>query len=277
MEAPETLNLSWSKMRIHDECHQKAWLMNKAKSPAQDIRNYFAGSVVDLIMRTWLDQDSPESGAMPLMVEDTIEKYLVKAKDTGDGVVRWKHKSDRQEITEFCVELLVKLEPILQELVLPFDYEPAKRFKTPITIPYLDGTPTEINLIGEYDLLVRDDTGYKIWDLKATRDDSYWKKTIGQLVFYDLSVISMFGVKTTGVGLIQPMCTKPIMAFDISMEDRKTMLSRICRLAESLWRGDRDLKDGTAGCDYCPVKHACERYAPKTANGKTTVSLLGRK
>lgn len=272
-EIPQ-LNISWSKLRTSEECFHKAFLGSKAKNPAQDIRNFFPGTVCDRVMRTWLDSDRL-TGAMPDMVEEYIDKSEKEAKESGDGVVRWRNASDRGEVTKFCKTLVAKLEPILQQHVLPYDFEPAKRFKTPITIPYLDGTPTSINLVGEFDILVRDSLPkYNVWDLKATADPNYWKKTVGQLVFYDLCIISMFGEATGEVGLIQPMCPDETLRFEVTGDERRQMLSRIMTLAEAQWSGKNDPKEGTEGCSWCSVNHACAKYASVPRNGKNVVPLI---
>lgn len=272
-EIPQ-LNISWSKLRTSEECYQKAFISSKAKSPAQDIRNFFPGTVCDRVMRDWLAGDRP-CNAMPGMVEEYIQKSLDEAKESGDGVVRWRNKDDRAEVIVFCKELVTKLEPILDEYVTPYNYYSAERFKTPITIPYLDGTPTEINLIGEFDILVHADK-YNVWDLKATADPNYWKKTVGQLVFYDLCVISMFGETTGEVGLIQPMCPEQTMRFSVTKEERRQMISRIITLAEAQWRGENSPKEGTEGCSYCSVNHACSRYTAVEKNGRHYVPLIKR-
>lgn len=271
------LSLSWSQLRNWEECKQKHHLMKSGhRSPAQDIRGYFHGTVVDRVMRDWLSADGLVAGEMVTRVEDIMEREEQAALDSGDGVVRWKHREDRAEVLAFCRELVFRLEPILNEFVLPFEYEPAKRFKTVLEIPYLDGRPVPIFLIGEMDLLVRNQSGdFLVWDLKGTKDDNYWRKTIGQLVFYDLSTFAMFGQYSNGGGLIQPMCKQQVLPMTVSTQQRAEMMQRIVAMAHALWRKDYALRDDIKLCGYCPVRHACPRFTPVGDVGKRRMVLGG--
>lgn len=277
----EPLRLSWSRVRTHEECHQKNYLqMSGHRSPISDIRGYFHGTVADMAMRRWLDQPVQEPGWMEAHVDEILAKSEKDALETGDGAVRWKHAADRAEVREFCHEVVKGLEPILYERVVPFDFQPAVRFEVPLTIPYLDGTPRQILLVGEMDILVRSPDGFRVWDLKATRDNDYWKKTQAQLVFYEVAVKGMRGPDgelllakgewPVESGLIQPACNVPVMPFTFTAEDRRQLMGRVVKTATDLWRGDRSPKAGTAGCAVCNVRHACINYAPKRGRGSTT-------
>lgn len=269
----EPMLVSWSQLRTHEECRQKGVLLRAGKrSPAQDIRGFFHGTVVDVAMRTWLSTAELRPGHMLEMVDGLIESCQREAVETGDGVVRWKSATDRAELREFCRELVTRLEPLLHRYVLPFDFEPAKRFSVPVEVPYLDGTPTCVHLVGEMDILARDSAlSWGIWDLKATKDDSYWRKVLGQLVFYDLATWAMFGEHSSMTGLIQPMCAEPVLTFSITDEDRRQMWSRIQRFTSDRWQRDVEPKAGTEGCQWCPVHHACARFKPaRSANGTVT-------
>jgi hypothetical protein len=264
----EPISISWSALRTHTECKQKSHLMRGHKrSPAKDIRSYFHGVVVDRIMRAWLNNPNRAPGAMAAQVDTTIAESIDTARTGGDGIVRWRNADDRAHLRRFCTDLVTRLEPILTDLVLPHPFEAAKRFKAPVRMPYLDGTPTTINLIGEMDLLVRE-PGYVVWDLKGTADNTYWRKVLGQLIFYDLAVLALHGEPTVRCGLIQPMCDEPVLTFDITPELRRQMWGRIAGMATDIWRADTSCKDGTTGCNYCEVNHACPRYRP-TGNTMT--------
>lgn len=259
-----TLTISWSSLKNHEQCRQQVFLRKAGKmNPAQNVRNYFHGNVVDSVMREWLSSDTPLPGQMVEMVEPTIERLLVEVVENGEGVVRWKKRNDRKDMTAFCRELVTRLEPILYELVVPYDFEPAKRFTTPVSVPYLDGSMTTINLTGEIDLLVRDDERqWHIWDLKGTANDSYWRQTIAQLTFYDLAVHSMFGDYSQRAGLIQPMCSQRVMSVTVQQDQRLDMMSRIIRMAHFMWKGDWQPKESSTGCSYCAVQHACAKFKP---------------
>jgi CRISPR/Cas system-associated exonuclease Cas4 (RecB family) len=198
---------------------------------------------------------------MVLMVDEYMDSTEAETQESGDGYIKWRHDKDRVNVRNFCVELCKRLEPILLEKVVPFDYEPAKRFKIPITLPGLDNEKLPVFLTGEFDLLVRDDNQkFHVWDLKATADNSYWKKTLGQLVFYDLAVFAMMGETPISSGLIQPMCDERILEFTFTDEDRRAMFSRVMAMMRAVWEGDHQPKKDSAGCYSCSVKSACSKY-----------------
>jgi len=256
---PQPFRVSWSSLQAWEMCKQRGWLLSQRKSsPVKDSRNFFHGTVVDRIMRNWLDD--PQPGVMPKMVDDYMESCEQEALETGDGVVKWKHRTDKADLREFCVTLTKKLEPILYKLVVPFDYEPAKRFKIPMTLPGINNEPTEIFLTGEFDLLVRENSHFNVWDLKATADNNYWKKTLGQLVFYDLAVYAMMGESPVRSGLIQPMCDQEVLEFSFTNDDRRAMLARIMTMLRAVWTEDHSPKADSVGCSWCSVRHACEKY-----------------
>jgi len=245
------------------------------KNPMQDIRGYFPGTVVDRAMRHWLDDPDHPAGGMVASVDQIMDAEEQAAKDSGDGVVRWRNSSDRLEVAQFCRELVIRLEPILADLVLPHDYQPAMRFRTPVSIPYLDGTLTTVHLVGEMDILVRTEQGaWGIWDLKGTKDNNYWRKTIAQLTFYDVATNALFGQHSSRAGLIQPMCAERVKEVLITDEDRRVLMSRVVRMAHNIWREDYTLAADPAGCFYCPVKHACPKFDNPFAGTRLSVEKM---
>jgi hypothetical protein len=266
------LNISWSQLRSHEECKRKASLLRqKKKQEMYDARVFFPGTVVDRAMRAWLMDDNRQPGGMEKSVAEVMDREEQHSRDTGDGIVRWKYPADRAEVTTFCTTLVTRLEPILVERVLPFEFEPSKRFRAPIEIPYLDGTKAVVNLNGEMDILVRDParldgpaplTPWQVLDLKATKDDSYWRKTMGQLVFYDIACFAMFQQFTYFTGLVQPMCKEPIVGVSVDNQQRVEMMQRIISMAHDIWKNNFPLADTTRPCQRCDVKHACERFNP---------------
>lgn len=276
MTERKPLSISWSALRAHYECKQKAALLRAGKkSPSSNIRHFFHGTVADRVMRDWLNSDNPEPGQMVAMVDEYTNRLEIEARESGDGVVRWRGPSDKLEMMSSVRELVSRLEPLLQEIAIPHWYQPARRFRVPVEIPYLTGEPTCINLIGEIDLFIRTipDGSYEIWDLKATTDEYYYKKTYGQLVFYAISTFIELGEVVTKVGLIQPLCNRRTMAFEVNEQQRKELWSQILRMCSDIWQKDRSPVADLSFCYRCPVKHACSRYSPKEGLATRRLSL----
>ena len=264
---PPQISISWSSLRTHMECKRKSALVRAGRShKARDMRVFFHGMVVDRLMRDWLEDPQRLPGQMVARVDAAIERVAKDAIESEDGVVRWRHANDRKELRAFCTELVTRLEPILDRLITPHEFHSALRFREHLTVPYLDGTPTQIRITGEMDLLVHTAAGeWIVWDLKGTADDSYWRKVLGQLVFYDLAVALRHGERTSRVGLIQPMCTEPVKEFVLGDEQRNQLLVHIAGMATDIWRDDQTCKESTAGCGWCEVRHACPRFDPADA------------
>ncbi len=256
------LSISWSQLRNHEECRQRAALIRSGhRNPVQNLRNYYHGMVVDQIMRRWLADPEHPAGGMESMVDTYLDSEAERAKAAGEGIVRWRHANDKDDLRAFCVELCRRLEPILREHVLPHDMYAAGRFKIPLTVPHLDGTPVTVNLVGELDLLVvRHDGERMIWDLKATRDDTYYRKVIGQLCFYDVAMHLVHGKSPVSAGIIQPMCTQPVLEFKFTADDRRALLGRVLRMLNDIWREHAPCTTATSQCAVCDVKHACPRF-----------------
>lgn len=282
------VKVSWSKIRTHEECREKAQhIANGLKSTVSDTTMFVHGNVVDLLMRRWLGMDDPPRGWMAKHVDEVLDELEHSAKDKGDGVIRWKHTGHRQQVREFCFNCAMRLEELLRGMVMSHDYQPAVRFKTRMNIPGLEeGSTAKILLTGEMDLLVAEkprplpditpdlnpvtiamhDVAQRprlhIWDLKATRDKDYWRKTVAQLVFYDIACWCMFGTTSLMAGLLQPMVDDhPYISFTPTEEDRTQMYTRIVTVAHQIMRGDAAPKEGSEGCSWCEVKHACSKYA----------------
>lgn len=264
--------LSWSALRQHEHCRQQRLLIQTGgRAPSTNIRSYFHGTVADRCMRKWLET-SPEPGegrgVMASYVDDMIEHEVAEARRTGDGIVLWKNDQDKANMAAWCRQLLTNLEPILDLYVLPFDYAPEYRFKAGMFFPGLDGTPWPVQLWGGMDILVRnpkiiDENGkpqYAVFDLKATENESYWRQTIGQLVFYDLAVLAQFNAYTSFRALIQPMCKNQVVPLNIQEQNRDELAARLERMAQFMWKRDWALKEGTEGCSYCEVRGRCPRF-----------------
>lgn len=266
---PELLRLSWSRLKLHDECPAKGDLMRRHKPSAQNIRSYVHGTAVDIAMRRWLLQEDPEAGWMRAQI-DAIFKECTEHSD--EGFVHWKTVTDRAETLDMCRELVVRLEEILKVYCLPFEWQPAVRFEVPVEVTGPDGLPRMISIIGEMDLLVRDGNGdYAVWDLKATRNEDYYRKVLGQLAFYALAVMGMHGRMPARTGLIQPMCTQRVLPVTVDAAAVRQMAGRIEKTARDIWAGKLAPKQDRSDCTGqwgCPVLHACPAFKMGSRPGR---------
>jgi hypothetical protein len=260
-EKDTRFKVSWSSLQRWELCRAKNYLVLQGLSaPGKDVRNFLAGNVVDTIQKEWLDNPV---GNMVDLLDVHFDKVIAKAEEK--DTIKWRSKNDKRNIYLSCQNALVSLQPILVARVLPYDYEPAKRFYQPVNIRRPDGSIEEIILRGEFDLLVRDpkDMEFIVWDLKTTADNDYWKKTLGQLLFYDLVCISMFNKPPKKTGLIQPLCDEQVKEFTFDNSHRAEMWGRITAMMESQWADDHSPKADKAGCSWCEVVHACPKFQRK--------------
>jgi PD-(D/E)XK nuclease superfamily protein len=271
------LRLSWTRLRSHSECPAKGELVaRRLKSPLADSRGYFHGNVTDQCMRRFLSLPDPgsELGWMRAQVDTIFDEMEQTSQDRHDGVIRWRHSTDREEVREFCRELVTRLEAILARYCLPFDWTPAWRFEVPLSVQY-GGCMRKLTLAGETDLLVFDNQGRVIvWDLKATKDDSYWRKTLAQLAFYAIAVkcskSERLGRWPMRCGLIQPMCKQQVMPVDVMAgggQAIREMAGRIQRTAIDIWENRLDPKPND-WCSSCEVKHACRAWTGAPSGGQ---------
>jgi hypothetical protein len=273
----EPLRISWSSLKTWETCHQKAFLQRSGKRASlEDQRNYFPGTVVDRISRDWL-QNEPEKnlGRMPDMVREYIDREEKKIIESG-GLLRWRDKADKATVTATCIEAATKLEGELVHKLLPYEYQADMRFRVPLSIPDGRGGFGTIILNGAMDFIVHrpEDDTWQIYDLKVTRDANYWRKTLGQLIFYDLVNLSMNQKKTTLTGLMQPLVKQEFFPHEVTDEERSGMLQRIVRMANGIWSGDNAPRSDNAECGFCNVKHACSKFSPQGSIGRGRVSLL---
>lgn len=267
-EAAPPLHLSWSRIRNHMECKRKGALTSAGmKSPVADARNYFQGNVADRTMGDWLSLPEQVPGWMATHVDEILDREEAAVRETGDGVVKWRHRGDKVQVRAWCRECVIRLEPILLELIVPHDFEPHSRFSVPLTIPGPGGEPRVILLRGEMDLrtwrLAQDEVKLplSVDDLKATEDTSYWRKVVGQLLFYEIATWGMTGHWPEVSRLIQPMCPDPVLPFYFTPDHRREMFKTICDVANDIWRGDLPPKADSVGCDRCAVKAMCPKFA----------------
>ena len=263
MAEEKLLSVSWSRLRSFAECRQKAHLQSTGvRSPAGDTRVFFRGTVTDRVLRDWVQDGDRQPGQMESMVDEYIELCEREHKEQGTGIVRWKHPDDKSESALWCKELLRRVEPIIEQLVLPHvpHVFADHHLRSRIDIPDLQGNPKTIELVGIMDIYINSPTFSAIYDLKATENESYWKKTIMQLAFYYLLVTSFGNPEPGQVALIQPMCINPIIPLEVTDEMIDALMTNIVNYAHSVWLQDFTPKASDAGCSWCSVKHACAKF-----------------
>lgn len=260
------IRVSWSGLRNHEECAQRSFLLREGKrAKVTNIRNFFPGTVVDHVMRAWLVL--PTAAPMADLVESVMDKAEAEEKAKGN-LVRFRNPGDRADVQKFCIELCNRLEPILTQHVLPYEHQCGHWFKVPAILEGHD-----VLLTGEMDLLVQHPQGPVVWDLKGTADDQYYRKVVAQLTFYDLALWISTGTKTHFTGLIQPMCTERIKAWQITDDARRDLMIRIMRYVRDIVAGRRDCTENIATCHWCDVRHACPRFSSTDALGSLADGL----
>ena len=272
-----TLRISWSGLRTHNECKQKGMLQREYKqTPLQNTRNFFPGTVTDRVVRDWLSDD-PENnpGIMKDMVVDVIEREKQEIDDGNRGVMLWKDSKDKDDVIEVCQTAVINIEDSLNKYVLPFDYQTDYHFQSSMDLPHPGGGTETVILNGYMDIIVRDSKGrWAVWDVKHTKDNSYWKKTQGQLGFYDLAVNLETGSYTAMTGLLQPLCKEKVKPIKLTADSRSVMLSSITSMANDVWNKDEAPRTDNKFCYNCEVRHACSKFKPRVVEGKK-VAMFG--
>jgi hypothetical protein len=283
------LQLSWSGLRRHEDCKQRHLRVIQGKSsPLTDGRNFLPGTIADHIMRTWLESSNPQRGEMAAMVPEFFQRYAV---DDPEYRINWRHARDKAQVRGFVYEVLKGLEPLLMEHVIPYEYAPELKFNTIIGMPFLDGRPVPVRLIGGIDIVVRkwvpEAPGsktlipqYIIWDLKATKNADYVRKVMGQLIFYDIAFGHWIGDSSQPrmAGLLMPAVKdKTAPSWSFTEDQRATMMSRIQAMCDSMWRREWEPKaKADSGCNICEVKWACDLFKVPTyrnESGKNVASF----
>lgn len=267
------LTLSWSRLKQYEDCPQSVLRsMQGKRTPVKDGRMFLQGTVADRIMREWLEQEDPKPGGMLELLDKHLEQH---AFNSDEYKIRWKGdpREDYAKVRKFVTEVVTNLEPILFDKVIPHGYEPELRFKTTVGVPYLDGRPVAIDLVGGIDITTMTlpegpDSEYAIWDLKATANDAYVRgATLGQIYFYSIAIKSMFGKYPKEAGFITPACKEKVVTVDVTQAEIQKMMSRIIAYCHGVWRKEWQPKDKIdSQCDRCDVQHACDLF--KLPQGK---------
>lgn len=277
---PDPVIISWSGLKRWENCpqHQLRVIQHKTDKSNKG-RIFLPGTLADLVQRRWLDQDKPEPGQMPDMVEQVFYELVDKA----ESKIEWRGNpaTDKAAVQTQVRKAVKKLEPWLLRHVVPFDYQPEVKFKAHMQVPYIcgDNARAPVTMIGGIDILVRDDNGkFHLYDLKMTENPAYIKSTLAQLIFYDIAwgVISGRFDLTEKWEFICPLLDEFSIPITVDLEDRQMMMSRIVKYAQGVWTDNWKPKADDEGCGWCEAKRVCEKFkAPATVdeNGKMLVSF----
>lgn len=245
-----------------------------------DQRNFLPGNVTDNSMRRWLESENPKETSLVPYGKILLDEYAEKQKDE----IRWKgsKEKDLRKITQDVEEALSVLEPWLRENVLPYPYEPEARGTARMLVADLDGTLRCVDLFYAVDVAVRLPTGFKLYDLKTTRNENYVAgKTLGQLTFYQLAWMVKFKLRQDefeGLAFITPLTSNLITEVIPEAAEIQKMASRIMKYAQSAWNNISPTKpEIDSDCHYrCEVKNSCPLFKlPETmASGKLDFSKL---
>lgn len=258
------------------ECRQKGYLQRAGRGKATtNQRVFFPGTVTDRVVRDWLLNDPEKNpGLMPSMVEAIINRETEIIETEGKRLI-WRDKGDRDFVLRECIKAVTLIEPALNNLVLPFNYDVDVRFKAVLKAPHPNGSMAEIVLNGAMDILVQDaEDRFAIWDVKHTLDNTYWKKTRGQLSFYDLCVYIMRGRPTVMAGLLQPLCDERVKKLPLTDQDRNGLMQHVLAMANDIWKEDFQPTTDTNQCHFCEVKHACSKWQPVTTGTTRKFTLI---
>lgn len=265
-----------------EKCNQRAVFHMEGKgSTIKEGRNFISGIVADRAMRKWLEQaDSHSPGQMSIYVDELWDELTL---NSDEYRITWKTPEDQQDAKETARECVNNLESFLFKNVIPFEYQPEWRFNIKIKIPDLDsGLRRSLVLNGGADIVVRNpETGnYRIFDLKTTRNEKYISGHImAQLIYYQIALSIAEGISADIIdcAFLTPLCKVQYNPLVISAQDRALLLSRLVRMAHSVWRADvPKLTPDMNECYFCDVKKFCPRFcSPSTeVDGKHVASFV---
>ena len=274
---PDSVLVSWSGLKRWEHCPQHQLRVIRHEVERSDRgRVFLPGTVCDLVQRRWLED--PQPGQMPEMVETVFAEVVAER----ESVIKWRGNpvQDQADVQAYCREVLTNLEPWLVENVLPYDYQPEVRFRAYLQVPYLcEDRLGLVKLIGGIDLVVRDDRGkFRLYDLKVSRNPTYLRSTLAQLIFYDLAWGAIQGdfYHATDWAFVTPALPEKTIPITVDRDDRRVMLSRIVKYAHGVWRDSWHPKADDEGCQFCEARGACDKFktvAIVDENGRQRLSF----
>lgn len=277
---PDPVVISWSGLKRWENCPQhQLRTIRKETAQSEKGRIFLPGTVLDLTQRRWLDSDDPLPGQMHEIVVQVFDEVV----DLGESKIRWNGSptEDRKNIIRDLQQDITVLEPWLIKNVLPFSYQAEVKFRAHMEIPYLcEGMRAPVKMIGGIDIVVQDDDGkFHLYDLKRTKDPSYIRSTLAQLIFYDTAWGIIQGDFNHAVewGFVAPALPELLIPITVDHDDRRLMMSRIIKYAQGVWRDEWSPKANDTGCNWCEARGVCDKFKVipiVDENGKQRVSFM---
>lgn len=254
---PQQVKVSWSALSRWKKCNYKQKLVAEHKSTkAINGRNFFLGNLVDYTMRRWL-----EVGDFSLPLSHFLRESWIKSTGPSEKPIQWKGPTDQEDALAQAQDACKRLEFILKQHVIPYDYEPEFRFTSYVGVPAPNGEIVQVELFGAVDVAVRyPDGSLGIWDLKMSKDKGYIEHSLGQLTLYDLAIRNYLGVQPTKHGFFTPMLDRFTIEADIGADERKEVVSDIIGFCHDTWNNNWELTENENDCFGCQVRHACIRW-----------------
>lgn len=275
----EPLRISWTQLTRYRECKRQGqlYLQGMRDKSLSNSRNFAEGSITDVSMRKWLEND-PQPGGIMAFAEQTFNEWL----DENESSTRWRKsaREDKIAIQKNVTEALQRLEPFLLENVIPYDFQPEARGTALLTLPDGQGRKRKVELFFAVDILTKLPEGFWIADLKTTRNESYTKgKTLAQLSYYALAISIAEGIPLEDIyklSFITPLLRDIETAVYPTKEDYSVLLKTIQSYAVDMWshvpqptKEEPDFECRT----MCEVRHHCPlMQTPKSKDG--TISFM---
>jgi hypothetical protein len=156
------IRVSWSSLRRWETCRHKYYRVAEGKAHgAQNARDFLVGNVADRALRYLLSIDDPAPGQLERLVVPLFNK-LTAPNHEKERVIRWRGnpEEDKQRVIDKSLEVVRALEPIVFDLIIPYEYQADIHFRAPVYIPAPDDSMIAIEMFGAIDVGVRHPDGH---------------------------------------------------------------------------------------------------------------------
>lgn len=280
---PNGITLSWSRLSDWTTCKKRVKLFHDGKRQKfVNARNFLAGNLVDNTMREALTYSAVRDDAgrlVELSKEDFVlplesKWYEIVNNPEKNTVYKWQGDivTDQRRILKKAEKALDNLYPIVMDKLMGKRYIPEFRPSEmpPVGVPGPDGETYFIRLFLAVDMAVQveedkddPDNGIGKWglyDLKTTEQDNYLKKTLPQLVFYDIAFQALTGSQPVEHALWAPLTKDPIKVVEVDDSHRRQVMDWIISYCHSVWAGEDEMTTDDTACYMCPTKAACPKF-----------------